>query len=246
MLVYDTAGVLCENLLNWKRKGLHDVFPEINLDVALLEPVMADELALAVADFDTREAVGLATLKLHDVFPVVVADVLAESGLLVEAGLLPLRAVCVAGVVGALVPRLENGHGLFVVLYDHKAGVGVGAVETIGVVLGLVWAPGIFRHDERMVRLDVPVVEHPFDGNVEEAESSIGIEEDNKLVVVDVVCERRGFDPGSVSVFEFAGLYKLVVVAVDERIRVVVENATRNVVDVAPVVFASVVCLRRL
>jgi regulator of protease activity HflC (stomatin/prohibitin superfamily) len=90
------------------------------------------------------------------------------------------------------------------------------------------------------------VVEHPFDRNVEEAESSIGIEEDNKLVVVDVVCERRGFDPGSVSVFEFAGLYKLVVVAVDERVRVVVENATRNVVDVAPVVFASVVCLRRL
>jgi hypothetical protein len=32
--------------------------------------------------------------------------------------------------------------------------------------LRLAWAPGIFGHDERVVRLDVPVVEHPFDGNV--------------------------------------------------------------------------------
>ena len=85
---------------------MHDVFPEVDLDIALVEPVMADELALAVADFNTREAIGLATLKLLDVLLVVVADIFTEGGLLVESRLLPLRAVCVSGVVGALVSCL--------------------------------------------------------------------------------------------------------------------------------------------
>jgi hypothetical protein len=225
---------------------LHNVLPEINLDIALVEPVVADELALAVADFDTGEAVGLSALELHDVLLVIVAYVLAESGLLVETGLLPLRAVCVAGVVRALVPCLENGQGLLVVLHNHEAGVGVGAVEAIGVVLGLLCAPWVLGHDERVVRLDVPMVEHPLDGHVQEAESSIGVEEDDKLVVLDVVRKRRGLDPGGMSVFEFVGLYKLVVVAVDECIGVVVEDATRNVVDVAPVVLAPVEFFSRL
>lgn len=48
------------------------------------------------------------------------------------------------------------------------------------------------------------------------------------------------------SVFEFVCLNKLVIVSVDERVRVVVEDSTRNVVDVAPIVFALLVCLRRL
>lgn len=229
-----------------KREGVHDVLAEVHLNVALLEPVVADELALAVADFDTGEAVGLAALKLLDVLLVVVADVFAESGLLVEAGLLPLRAVCVAGVVGALVPCLQNGQGLLVVLDNHEAGVGVGTVEAVGIVLGLFCAPRVFGHDERMVRFHVPVVEHPFDRDVQEAESSIGVEEDDEFVVLNVVCKCRGLDPGGVSVFELAGLDELVVVAMDERIRVVVENATRNMVDVAPIVFASFVFLSRL
>lgn len=166
LLEYNTTGVLCKDLLYGKRNCLHDIFPEVNLDIALVEPVMADELALAVADFDTREAIGLATLKLLDVLLVVVADIFTKGGLLVESRLLPLRAVCVSGVVGALVPCLQDGHSVLVVLYNHEASVGVGAVEAIRVVLRLLLAPGIFSHDEGVVRLDIPVVEHPLDGNV--------------------------------------------------------------------------------
>ena len=225
---------------------MHDVVSEIHLDVALLEPVMSDEFALAVADFDSRKAVGLATVKLLDVLLVIVANVLAKSRLLVEARLLPFRAVCVARVVGAFVPRLEDGHGLLVVLYNHEAGVCVCAVEAVRVVLGLLLAPGVFCHDEGMMRLDVPVVQHPFNGHVEEAESGICVEEDDELVVLDVVCERRGLDPGGVSVFEFVRLDKFVVVAVDEGIGVVVEDTASDVVDVAPFVGAPVVVFGRL
>jgi hypothetical protein len=246
LLLNDASNILGENLLYRKGDGVHYVVSVIQLDIALLEPVVADELALAIADFDTRKAIGLAAGELHDGLFVIVADVFAESRLLVEPWLLPLRAVCVSCVVGAFVPRFEDGHGVCVVLHDHESRVGVGAVEAVRVVLGLVRAPGIFGHDEGVVWLDVPVVQHPFDGNVEEAEGGVGVEEDDELVILDVVCERRGLDPGSVSVFEFVCVDKLVVVAVDEGVGVVVEDAAGYVVDVAPVVIAIPELLARL
>lgn len=81
---------------------------------------------------------------------------------------------------------------------------------------------------------------------MQEAESSIGVEEYDEFVVLDVVRKGRGFDPGSVSVFEFVRVDEFVVVAVDEGVGVVVEDSSRHVVDVAPVVIALFVVLGRL
>jgi hypothetical protein len=83
-------------------------------------------------------------------------------------------------------------------------------------------------------------------GDVQEAEGGVGVEEDDELVVLDVVGERRGLDPRGVAVFEVGRVDKLVVVAVDQRVRVVVEDAARDVVDVAPVVLAAFKVCRRL
>lgn len=105
-LIEDHALLLREQLLDRVGDGVHDVFTVVELDKVLLEPVVTDELALAVADLDAGETVCLATVELLDVLLVVIADVLAERGLLVELGLLPLRAVGVADVVRAFVPCL--------------------------------------------------------------------------------------------------------------------------------------------
>jgi hypothetical protein len=212
----------------------------------LLEPVVADELALAVADFDSRKAVCLTAVKLFDVVFVVVTDVLSEGRLLVEPRVLPLRAVCVPDVVWAFVPRLENGHCLVVVLDDHESGVGVRAVEAVRVVLGRLRVPGVFGHGDGVLGLDVPVVQHPLDGDVQEAEGGVGVEEDDELVLFDVVGQRRGLDPRRVAVLEVGRLDELVVVAVDDRVRVVVEDAAGYVVNIAPVVLALLEVGRRL
>ena len=243
--MYDTADVFRKDFLYRKSNGVHDVLAEINLDVALVEPVMADELALAVADFYAGETVCFGAFQFFDVVLVVVADVLAKSRLFVEARLLPLRAVCVARVVRALVPCLEDRHGVCIVLHNHEASISVGAVEAIRVVLWFLGSPRVLCHYKRVLRLDVPVVEHPLDWDVQEAECGIGVEENNELVVLDVVCERRWLDPSSVAVFKFACMNELVVVAMDQCICVVVENTARNVVDVSPVVFALAVCIGR-
>ena len=245
LLLYYTANVFGKDFLDGKRERIHNVLSEVNLDVALVEPVMADELALAVADFDAGKAVCFCAFELLDVVLVVVPDVFAKSRLLVKAGLLPLGAVCVAGIVGALVPCFEDGHSVLVVLHNHEARVDVGAVEAIRVVLRLLCGPGVLCHDKRMVWLDVPVVEQPLNGHVEEAECGVCVEEDNKLVVFDVVCERRRLDPGRVAVFEFACVDELVVVTVDEGVRVVIEDTAGNVVDFSPVVLALAVRLGR-
>jgi hypothetical protein len=246
LLLNNASDILRKNLLNRQRNSMHNVIPIIQLDITFLKPIVAHKFALAIANLHTRKPIRLAALKLLDILFVIVANVLAERGLLVKTRLLPLRAVCISCVVGALVPRFEDGHGVFVVLHDHEARVGVGAVKAVGVVLRLVCAPGVFGHDEGVVRLNVPVVEHPFDGDVQEAEGGIGVEEDNELIVLDVVCERRRLDPGCVAVFELVRVNELVVVAVHECVRVVVEDAARDVVDVAPVVLAVAVLFARL
>jgi hypothetical protein len=212
----------------------------------LLEPVVADELALAVADLDSRETVCLAAVKLLDVVFVVVADIFSECRLLVEPRVLPLGAVCVPDVVWAFVPRLEDGHCVVVVLDNHEARVGVCAIEAVRVVLRRLRVPGVFGHGNGVLGLDVPVVQHPLDGDVQEAEGSVGVEEDDKLVLLDVVRQRRGLDPRRVAIFEVGRLDELVVVAVDDGVRVVVEDAARHVVDVAPVILALLEIGRRL
>ena len=92
----------------------------------------------------------------------------------------------------------------------------------------------------------MPVVHHPFDGKVHEAESCICVEENNELVVLDQIGQCRWLDPGRVSVFKFVCVHKFVVVAMDLGVCVVGEDTTRNVVDVAPVVFALLEHLSRL
>lgn len=246
LLDYDAARVLGEDFLDWQRDGVHDVLAEIRLDVRLLEPVVADEFALAIADFDTWVAVGLAAVELLDIVVPVVADVLAESGLFVKLGLFPLRAVGVPDIFRTFMPGLEHRHSELVVLDYHKTGVSVGAVESIRVVLRLIRVPRVLGHDERMRGFDVPVVEHPLNRNMEEAENGVSVEEDDKLVVLDVIGQRRGLDPGGVAILKLVGVDELVVVAVDERIRVVVEDAGGNVIDVAPVVLALLKVLGRL
>lgn len=163
-----------------------------------------------------------------------------------EARGLPIGAVGVAHVIRAFVPGFENGQGVGGVLHDHEAGISVGAVEAIRIELGRLWVPGVFGHGDGVGGLDVPVVQHPLNGHVQEAEGGIGVEEDNKLVLLDVVCERRGLDPGGVAVLKVGGLDELVVVAVDGGVCVVVEDAARDVVDVTPVVFALAEGLGRL
>lgn len=151
MLGDNTSDVLSEDLLNGKSNGVHDVLAEIGLDVVLFEPVVSDESALAIACGHTRIAVGLAAFKLFNVLLVIVADVFAKGGLLVEPGLFPLRTVCVTSIIWAFVPRLQDGHSVLVVLHDHEAGVGQGAIETIRVVLRLRFRPRVLCHDERVV-----------------------------------------------------------------------------------------------
>jgi hypothetical protein len=237
-LVEDNARFLSKRLLNRVGQGVHRVLGEVLLDQALVEPVVTNELALAVADFDSWETVGFAAVELLDVVLVVVADVFAKGGLLVELGLLPLGAVLVSNVVWTLVPGLENGHCVLVVLHNHEAGIGVGAVETVGVVLGLSGIPGILGHDKRVLRLDVPVVQHPLDGEMDEAEGSVGIEEHDEFVVFDVVGQRRRLDPGSMAVLKLGGVNEFVVVAVCHGVGVVAEDAARDVLEVAPVELA--------
>jgi hypothetical protein len=240
------ANILRKQLLNGHRDGVHHVLAEVVFDQVLLEPVVADQFALAVADFNAGEAVGLAAVELADRVFVVVPDVFAKRGLLVEAGLLPLRAVGVAHVVGAFVPGFEDGERGSGVLHNHEARVGVGAVKAVRVVLRGLGVPGVFGHGDGVFGGDLPVVEHPFDGNVQEAEGGIGVKEDNEFVLLDVVGQRRGFDPRRVAVFKVGRLNKFVVVAMDGGIGIVVEDAARHMVDVAPVVFALLEIFGRL
>jgi hypothetical protein len=81
---------------------------------------------------------------------------------------------------------------------------------------------------------------------VEEAEGGVGVEEDNELVLLDVVRQRRGLDPCRMAVLEVLGVDEFVVVAMYLGICIVVKDAARDVVDVAPVVVAVVEVLRRL
>jgi hypothetical protein len=243
LLRNDAADVVCENLLDGKCDGLHNVLVEVLLDVGLVEPVVTDEFALAVADLDTGIAVSLSAVKFLDVVLVIVTDVLAKCRLFVELGLFPLRAVGIFDVIGTLVPILENGHGVFVVLNNHESSVGVRSVESIRVILRLLRVPRVLGHDERMLGLNIPVVEHPLDRNVQETECSISIEEDNKLIILDVVCECRRLDPGRMAVFKVVGVQELVVVSVNLSVGVVVEDAARDVVEITPIEFAILVLL---
>lgn len=241
LLVDDAADIFGKDFLHGQGDGVHDVVAKVLFHFLLAEPVVADEFA--GAGFHVWVAVGFAALEFFDVLLVVVADEFTERGLLVELGLLPLRAVGVAHIVGAFVPGFEDGEGIFVVLHDHEASVSESAVEAVRVVLRFGGGPGVFGHDHGVVRFDVPVVEHPFDGDVEEAEGSIGVQKYDEFVILDVIRQCGGFDPRSVTVFKVAGVDKLVVVAVDKRIGVVVEDATRHMANVAPVVFALGVVL---
>lgn len=143
-------------------------------------------------------------------------------------------------------PILEYLHGVFIVLYDHEAGVGIGTVETIRVVLRFLLVPGVERHGKGMFGLDLPVVEQPFDGQVQPAEGSIGVQEDDKLVVFYLVGEGAGLDPGGVAILEILCLNELVVVAVDHGISIVLKDATWDMVDRAPVKLAILIVLCRL
>jgi hypothetical protein len=190
LLIKDHACLLRKQLLNRIRDGVHQILAVIQFHQRLLEPVVADELALAITNFNAGKAVSLPAVEFLNILLVVVADVLAERALLVELGLLPLAAVGVARVVGTLVPRLQDGHDLLVVLDDHEARVGVGAVEPVAVELRLLGRPGVLGHDEGVVRLHVPVVHHPLHGELHEAEGCVSVEEDDEFVVLDQVRER--------------------------------------------------------
>jgi len=163
-----------------------------------------------------------------------------------ELGHLPLGAALVARLVGTLVPIPQDFHCVVVVLDHHEAGVCVGAVETVRVVLWRLFLPGVKCHGKAVLGLDLPVVKHPLEREVLEAEGSICIEEDDELVVLDVLGQGRGFDPGRVAVFEVVGADELVVVAVDQRVDVVAEDAAGHMVELAPVEDAVVEVCRRL
>lgn len=163
-----------------------------------------------------------------------------------ELGHLPLGAALVTRVIGALVPVLQYLHRVTVVLDDHKASVGVGAVEAIGVVIGSLGVPGIQGHGEAVFGFDLPVVEHPLERKMLETEGSVGIEKYDELVVFDVLGERRGLNPGSMAVLEFVRVDEFVVVAMDQRVDVVAEDTAGNMVELAPVVDTAVEILGRL
>lgn len=238
LLLDHAVGVLGEDALQRQGDCIHHVVAEVALDARLVEPVVAHEAALAVGLLHARVAVGVGAGQLQDVVLVVVADILAKSRLLVEFGALPLGAALVAHVVGAFVPGFEDILGVCVVLDNHEARVGQGAVEAIRVALGVHGIPGVEGHGDAVLGLDVPVVEQPLQREVHEAEGGVGIEEDDEFVVVDVVGEGGGLDPGGVAVFELGGLDKLVVVAVGQGIGIVVEDAAGDVVELLPVELA--------
>lgn len=244
--MHDVASVVGEHALNRECDGIHHVVTEVLLRVGFVEPIVSDKSALTIGHADAGEAIGLGAGQFLDVFFVVVADVFAKSGLLVELGLLPVGAARVACVVWTLVPRLKNLHSLGVVLHDHKAGVGVGAVEAVGVVVGLVDRPGVQGHCDAVRRLDLPVVQHPLHGQVHEAEGGVCVEEDDELVVADVLGQGRGLDPGRVAILELVGADKLVGVAVHLGVCVVAEDTARDVVNLGPVILAVLVLLGRL
>jgi hypothetical protein len=199
---------------------------------------MSDKLAHTVRHSNTRESVRLSARQLLNRALVIVAHVFAECGLFVKFGHLPLGAVLVFYVVGALVPVLEKWHDSGIVLHGHEAGVCVCAIEAVGVVLRLLRVPGVEGHGDAVFGLDIPVVQHPFYRQMHEAEGGICVKEDDELVVLDLVRKSRRFYPCRVAVFKIVRVYKFVVVAVYQGVCVVVEDAARDVVDLAPVVFA--------
>jgi hypothetical protein len=242
----DAANVFSEKLLDWQSDGIHHILLVVVLDEMLLKPVMPDEFALAVADLYSWEAICLAAVKLLDVVFVVVADVFTKSRLLMEPRLLPLRAIGVSYIVRALVPRLQDRHRVRGVLHNHEARVGICAIEAVGVVLGAFGVPWVLCHGYRVLRLNVPVIQHPLNWNVEESKSGVSVEKNDEFVILDVVGQRRGFDPSGVSVFKIGRLNKLVIVTVDEGVCVMVEDAARDMVDVTPVVIALLKVFGRL
>lgn len=222
----DTAAIFREELLYRHCESIHHVFPVVNLDQVLFEPVVPDKLALAVVLLNTWKAVRFTTVELLDVCSIIVAEEFAKGRLLMEPGLLPLRAIGIAHIIWTFVPRLQDLHCVLRVLYNHEASVCQRAIESIRIVLWLFRVPWVFSHGDGVLGRDIPVVEHPLDWYMEEAERGVSVKEDNKFVVLDVVCQGRGLDPGGVSVFKVCRVDELVVIAVDLRIRVVVENPT--------------------
>lgn len=240
------VSVFGKQLLYRHCDGVHDVLAKVDLDQVLLEPVVANELALAITDLNTRIAVRFPTVQfLHVVF-IIVADVLAKRRLLMELRCLPLRAIGVACVLGTFVPCLQHGHRDVGILNDHEASVCVRAVEPVRIELWLCGRPRIFCHGECVLRCDVPIVHHPLDRDVEEAEGRIGVKEHNEFVVLDMICQRRRLNPRCMPVFEILCVDHFVVVAMNLRVSVVVEDATGDVVYVTPVIFALLVGFRRL
>lgn len=53
--------------------------------------------------------------------------------------------------------------------------------------MGGLGVPWILGHCDSITLFDFPVIQHPLDGYMEEAESSIGIEKNDVLVVLDVI-----------------------------------------------------------
>ncbi len=148
---------------------------------------MADKSALTITNVDSGVSICLAAFEFFNVIIVIVADVFAKGGLFVKFGLLPLGAFGVSYIVGAFVPCLQNLHDLVIVLNNHEAGVCIGAVKAIRVVLWRVGIPRILGHYNRVLRLDIPVVHHPLHRYVQETECGIGVQEDDKLVVLDQI-----------------------------------------------------------
>lgn len=241
----DAADVFREDSLYGHSDGVHDILAEVNFDEMLFEPVVSNEFPLAIARFYAGEAICLSAVKLLDVFLVVVANVLAEGRLLVKPRLFPLRAIGVTNIIWTFVPSLQNGHGVLCVLHDHETSVGVGTIESIRIVLRLFLAPWIFGHGDGVFGGDIPVVHHPFDRYVEEAECGIGVKEDDEFIVFDVIGKRRWLDPCCVAIFKIGSMDEFIVITVDHGVSVMVEDTSRNVVGVAPVVFAFGKCLGR-
>ena len=65
------------------------------------------------------------------------------------------------------------------------------------------------------------------------------------FVVLDQISQRRRFDPGRVSVFKLVRANKFVIVAMDESVGIVIEDASGHMVHIVPVIFVLFVCLGR-
>lgn len=154
----------------------------------------------------------------------VIANVVAEGGLLVEHLVLPLCTTLVAALVWALAPRFEHLLGARTLLGDDEACVEV-AIASGVIVLRFV---GIQRHHDERLLGHVPVVEQPLERQVRVVKHDIRVHEKYVVMRLERFLHDGDLDPGAPAVVVVGSADELVVIAMHHGVDVVAQHASRE------------------